>query len=112
MFAKISGGKLAATALLLLSLLVCAPIAFGQGHGGGHGRGGGHGGGRPSIVGLPNATPGIPESPRGRGRYSDPGIPRGRIYRSRIFRHTHHDNRNPFPGIPRRRRVRRHHHNH
>lgn len=110
MFAKIFGGKSVATVLLLLSMLIGAPVAFGQGHG--HGRGNGHGMGRPDVVGLPNATPGIPESPRGRGRNFPRVTPRGPIDRSGIFRRAHHDNRNPFPGVPRRRRVRRHHHNH
>lgn len=113
MFAKIFSGKGAATALLLLSSL-CSPCAYGQGHGrgAGHGHGNGAGGGRPDLVGLERATPGIPTSPRGRGRNYNPGTPRGPINRSGFFRRTHHNNRNLLPGTPRRRRVRRHYHSH
>ncbi|HEX8128253.1 MAG TPA: hypothetical protein VF527_04065 [Pyrinomonadaceae bacterium] len=63
----------------------------------------------PEVIRV-DSTPGVPTSARGRGRNTSPGTRRGRYIRS--ITRTNTNMRNPNPGTPRRRRVRRGHSNH
>ena len=95
--------RLAAAAVLLFAFfLVSAAPARGQGGGVYRGRQGR----RVGRVILPtppfNPNAGILDSGKGRGRDSPKTAPR----RS-VGRRKHADSRNPLPGTPRRRRVRR-----
>jgi len=54
-----------------------------------------------------DSTPGTPASSRGRGRNTSPGTRRGRYVRAVGNSNTNTNQRNPEPGTPRRRRVRR-----
>lgn len=107
-----NAAQAAALSLVLVTTAVIPANAQGRGHGGG-GQGRGHQGGMSGVTvfGQRDATPGVPTSSRGRGRYTNQGTPRGRLIRS-ITTRTHDDQRNPDPGTPRRRRVRRHHSRH
>ena len=62
--------------LLVSSISLANPVQAGQGKGKGHQRKA-----RVDII-QHNPTPGIPTSPRGRGRNMNPGTPRGRFIRA------------------------------
>src|SRR5215207_4841741 len=72
----------------------------------GQGRGKGREKGR-EVTARVAATPGTPTSSRGRGRNTSPGTRRGRYVRTVGNSNTNTNQRNPEPGTPRRRRVRR-----
>jgi len=86
--------------LLALSTVLVAPADAGQGKAKGHQN-------RDRITtAVRDPTPGVPTSPRGRGRYTNPGTRRGRYERNGTI-DTITSRRNSSPGTPRRRRVRR-----
>jgi hypothetical protein len=86
------------------STALSIPVDAGQGRGRGHQK---HDG---VTVLERDSTPGVPTSPRGRGRNLTPRVPRGRIIRTVTSTTTNHRNLNP--GTPRRRRVRGSGHRH
>jgi hypothetical protein len=116
---KFFGREALVLACCVVAAALLVPVAYGQGRGRGHGGGGvigidnpgrGHNGGGGIIDEIGNGQ-GHGRGVR-RGRWESPGTPRGPIVditprqRARIFR-ARHDNRNLYPGTPRRRRVRR-----
>ena len=91
----------AVTLMLTCSAMLAVQVEAGQGRGRGREK-------RDGVTAvLTDRTPGTPTSPRGRGRHTDPGTSRGRFVRS--VGTTKTNQRNPAPGTPRRRRVRRGH---
>lgn len=84
--------------LLVFAIAGTIPAEAGQGNGRGRGRG------RNTTIVVHDPTPGIPNNSRGRGRNTNVGTRRGRFIRT--ARTIHINQRNPFPGTPRRRRVR------
>jgi hypothetical protein len=98
---KIMRAVQAVALLLACSTMLAVQVDAGQGRGKGRRKRDG------VTVALTDRTPGTPTSPRGRGRNTDPGTSRGRFVRS--VGTTKTNRRNPAPGTPRRRRVRRGH---
>ena len=92
--------------VFVTAAVIAADASQGKGHGRGHGRGNSG----VTIVDQRDPTPGIPTNPRGRGRNTNPGTPRGRFIRSSSVISTN-DNQSNL-STPRKRRVRRVHSRH
>ena len=86
---------------LTCSAMLAVQVDAGQGRGKGREKGG-----AVTAAGV-DSTPGTPASPRGRGRNTSPGTRRGRYFRAVGNSNSNTNQRNPAPGTPRRRRMRR-----
>ncbi len=88
------------TLMLVLSTVIVIPVDAGQR------KVKGHQSSDRVTTAVRDPTPGVPTSPRGRGRYTNPGTRRGRYVRAGTI-DTITSRRNSSPGTPRKRRVRR-----